>query len=290
MTGIHIVFYTLLISIGASIILTGVYVSFYRRHRLRQALDGPTVPRKKSAVSKVTNLITSYLAGTNKEIEEKFIGAGIYDIALAPYYFLIKYTICGVGTLIILFSGDAPLSEAAASKVVSLSILVVAVVIAPDLYLDMRRRALSAKLTRKLPYLLDLMGVCVQTGMTIETTLFYLTSEMAAFDRDMAYMLKRLRDRTQTVGLEKALGELHERVPAPEMRSFVMTLSQSIQHGTSIYGVLSTLAKDIREIQLLSLEEKAGKLASKMSVPLIIFIMMPIVILITAPGIMRMLG
>ncbi|WP_325894980.1 type II secretion system F family protein [Grimontia sp. NTOU-MAR1] len=290
MTGIHIVFYTLLISVGASIILTGIYVSFYRRHRLRQVLDMDDAPVKKSALSVAASLIASYFAGTNKAIEEKFIGAGFYDIALAPYYFLIKYTVCGVGTLIILFSGDTSFSEAATSKVISLSILVIAVVIVPDLYLDMRRRALSAKLTRKLPYLLDLMGVCVQTGMTIETTLFYLTSEMTAFDRDMAYMLKRLRDRAQTVGLEKALRELYERVPAPEMRSFVMTLSQSMQHGTSIYGVLSTLAKDIREIQLLSLEEKAGKLASKMSVPLIIFIMMPIVILITTPGIMRMLG
>ncbi|EOD78764.1 Type II/IV secretion system protein TadC, associated with Flp pilus assembly [Grimontia indica] len=290
MTGVQIVFYTLLISVGAAVILTGIYVSFFRRYRIRQTLDAPTASTQKSAMSEIASFTASFLAGTNREIEEKFIGAGFYNTSLAPYYFLIKYTVCAVGTLIILFSGDTPLSESVTSKVMWLSLLVVAVVIAPDIYLDMRRRALASKLTRKLPYLLDLMGVCVQTGMTIETTLFYLTSEMAAFDRDMAYMLKRLRDRSQTVGLEKALRELHERIPAPEMRSFVMTLSQSMQHGTSIYGVLSTLARDIREIQLLSLEEKAGKLASKMSVPLIIFIMMPIVILITAPGVMRMLG
>ncbi|GAM73391.1 type II/IV secretion system protein tadC [Vibrio ishigakensis] len=37
------------------------------------------------------------------------------------------------------------------------------------------------------------------------------------------------------------------------------------------------------------MEEKIGKLAAKMSTPLILFIMFPIVILILAPGITRMM-
>jgi Flp pilus assembly protein TadB len=92
------------------------------------------------------------------------------------------------------------------------------------------------------------------------------------------------------VGLEQALEELYQRVPSNEMRSFVMTLNQSLQYGTSIYGVLTTLSADIREVQLLQVEEKIGQLAAKMSIPLIVFIMVPIVILIAAPGIMRMLA
>ena len=51
-----------------------------------------------------------------------------------------------------------------------------------------------------------------------------------------------------------------------------------------------TLASDIRELKILTIEEKVGALSAKMSVPLIIFILMPIVILITAPGIFRLMG
>jgi tight adherence protein C len=40
---------------------------------------------------------------------------------------------------------------------------------------------------------------------------------------------------------------------------------------------------------MLGLEERIGKLAAKMSVPLIVFIMIPIVILIAAPGVMRLM-
>ncbi|GAM69365.1 type II/IV secretion system protein tadC [Vibrio sp. JCM 19236] len=73
------------------------------------------------------------------------------------------------------------------------------------------------------------------------------------------------------------------------MRSFALTLTQNIQYGTSVAPVLSDLAEDFRNEQILVMEEKIGKLAAKMSTPLILFIMFPIVILILAPGITRMM-
>lgn len=73
------------------------------------------------------------------------------------------------------------------------------------------------------------------------------------------------------------------------MRSFVMTLTQSMQHGSSIYRMLTVLASDVREVQMLELEEKIGKLAAKMSIPLIVFILIPIVFVIAAPGVMRLM-
>lgn len=78
-------------------------------------------------------------------------------------------------------------------------------------------------------------------------------------------------------------------VPSSEAQSFVMTLVQSLQFGSSVGQVLGTLATDIRQINMMELEEKIGKLGAKMSIPMIVFIMVPIIILIIAPGIMRML-
>ena len=80
---------------------------------------------------------------------------------------------------------------------------------------------------------------------------------------------------------------IYERVPTNAMRSFVMTLKQSLHYGSSIYEVLTTLAADIREITLLETEERMGKLASKISVPMILFHMFPIVPLVIGPPIMR---
>ncbi|MDD1781726.1 type II secretion system F family protein [Enterovibrio sp. ZSDZ35] len=280
--------FIILIALGAASLLTIIFGNLKRKNSIEQALS-ITQEERPSPFAELSRVIASIFAASSNDIEEKFIGAGFYNTSMAPYFFLIKYTCFFVGAAIILLTGDLPFTEAILSKIVWLAGLALVVVIGPDLYLEMRRRALAIKITRKLPYLLDLMATCVQTGMTIESTLFYLTSEMASFDHHLAYMLRRLSHRAKTVGLDQALQDLYERVPAPEMHSFVMTLSQSMQHGTSVYDILTTLSNDIRKIQLLALEEKAGKLSSKMSVPMIVFIMLPVVVLIVAPGVMRML-
>lgn len=278
--------FVLLTAVGFAGMLTIIYGNLKRKQTIDDAMSVVQQDRT-SNLAQVGKVVTSFFAASNNVIAEKFIGAGFYNTAFAPYFFLIKYTVFFVGTAIIFLTGDAPFTENLMTNIVWLAVLALVVVIGPDLYLEMRRRALAIKITRKLPFLLDLMATCVQTGMTIESTLFYLTAEMASFDRDIAYMLKRLSDRAKTVGLEKALQDLYQRVPAPEMHSFVMTLTQSMQHGTSVYDILTTLSNDIRKVQLLALEEKAGKLASKMSIPMIIFIMLPVVVLIVAPGVMR---
>jgi tight adherence protein C len=224
-----------------------------------------------------------------KNISRKFLAAGFYDPRWSKFYLPIKYSILVIGISVLIM---CELTEEISwpSIVIHASILLVLTLILPDAYLGYKGRELTRSIARRLPYLLDLMAVCVQTGMTIESSIRYLSKEMEAFDKDMAYLLKRAYDRSSLVGLPIALDEMYQRAPSNEMRSFVMTLTQSLHYGSSIYSVLSTLSEDIREVQLLTIEEKIGKLAAKMSVPLILFIMIPIVILVAAPGVMRMMA
>ncbi|MEZ8855246.1 type II secretion system F family protein [Vibrio atlanticus] len=163
------------------------------------------------------------------------------------------------------------------------------VIVMPDLVLSSMAKNRQRRISRQMPYLIDLMAICVQTGMTIEASMKYLSIEMKSFDKELSSLLEVTNQRARLVGMENALEELYRKVPSPEVRSFVMTLTQSIQHGSSIYNVLTTLAGDIREVQMLELEEEIGKLAAKMSIPLIVFILIPIVFVIAAPGVMRMM-
>lgn len=223
-----------------------------------------------------------------KEISQKFLAAGIYDPRWAKMFVPIKLGALVIGLLVIL-SLDLSAGKPMMTIVIHCSVWLIIALILPDAFLSFKARELTHSITSRLPYLLDLIAVCVQTGMTIEASIRYLSKEMDAFDKDIAYLLKRVNDRTNLVGIGVALEEMYVRVPSNEMRSFVMTLNQSLHYGSSIYAVLSTLSADIREVQLLTIEEKIGKLAAKMSVPLILFIMIPIVILVAAPGVMRMM-
>ena len=217
------------------------------------------------------------------ELEQKLIEAGYYNTKWAKFYFPAKVLVLVVVSILILI-GDMSSSNQLLVAITSL----ITVIVLPDTLLQVRRKILIRKTSSQLPYLLDMMSVCVQTGMTIEAGLAYLALELAEFDSDLCYQIKRTSDSGKIHGIEKALNDLSERIPTPAVRSFVLTIIQNLQYGTSVAQILSDLAEDMRKEQMLTVEEKVGKLSAKMSVPLILFIMFPIVILILAPSIMQM--
>ncbi|MDN6633850.1 MAG: type II secretion system F family protein, partial [Enterobacterales bacterium] len=140
-----------------------------------------------------------------------------------------------------------------------------------------------------LPYFVDLIAVCVQAGMTVESSVKFIAERSDDLDKNLADLMSHLVRRAEVSGLEEGLMDLYRSMDMTEMRMFCATLQQSVHYGTSLYENLMELSKDIRDMQLLSSEEKIGKLSAKMSVPLILFIMFPITILIAAPGILRIM-
>lgn len=136
---------------------------------------------------------------------------------------------------------------------------------------------------------IDLVAVNVQTGATIEASLKQVASDFKKLNPDLTYVLLRIIRKAEITGLHAALQDLAISLPTKEIRMFCTVMQQSLNFGSSIYPQLTQLSADIREMQLLVLEEKLGTLSAKMSIPLIIFIMFPIVILILAPGAMRVL-
>lgn len=231
--------------------------------------------------------VPKFLSKNKDDIEDSFDKAGMYKSRIPKWYMAIKYLLTAGGAIFIYFYLNETQSISKVSAVIIL--WSVCCIIVPDLYLNSRIKSLQKKISSQLPYLLDLMSVCVQTGMTIESSLDYLTKELQGFDKDLSYIVRKLNERSKVVGLEKSLDELYKWLPTNEVRSFVMTLKQSLQYGSSIYSILNNLSTDIREVNMLSLEEKIGKLSAKMSIPLILFIMFPILVLIAAPGIMRLM-
>ncbi|MDP8079603.1 type II secretion system F family protein [Phocoenobacter skyensis] len=141
-----------------------------------------------------------------------------------------------------------------------------------------------------LPNFIDLVAVCVQTGMTIDMALKQVAKDFKRLNPDLAYVMLRIIRKAEITSLSAALDELAISLPTREIRMFTTVLQQSLNFGSSIYGQLIQLSTDIRELQLLAIEERLGTLSAKMSIPLIAFIMFPIVILILAPGAMRVLA
>lgn len=257
-----------------------LYFQQQRRERIGKFVQGS----HRSFGSIVGGYFTNFGQHYRSEIEVKLIEAGLYHRDYAKYYFPAKVAVALIA-IAVLFAVDLSVQV----RMMAVPMVLVLTIIVPDILLNMRKTLLIKKISGKLPYLLDMMAVCVQTGMTIEASLDYLGRELEAFDKDLCYQIKRTSDSAKLIGLERALNDFSERVPTNIVQSFVLTILQNLNYGTSIAQVLGDLAEDMRKMQVLTIEEKVGKLSSKMSVPLILLILMPIVALILAPGIIQVM-
>jgi len=60
-------------------------------------------------------------------------------------------------------------------------------------------------------------------------------------------------------------------------------MNQALQYGTPLAEALKLIASDSRQYHFLELEEWVGKIPAKMSFPLVVFIMLPVVGIIVVP-------
>lgn len=240
-------------------------------------------------VNNLLSPLTNMVVASDSDIQQRFHDAGIKNTLLAQWFMPLKYSALILGEMVIALV--VQLIELDRMQWIAVAAIWAMVAITlPDIWLNARKTNRQRRISRSLPYLIDLMAICVQTGMTIEAALKYLAREISGFNPELGKLLDNTNQRARIVGMERALEELYQQVPSSEMRSFMLTLTQSMQHGSSIYTMLTTLSGDIREVQMLELEEQIGKLAAKMSIPLIVFILIPLVFVIAAPGVMRMMS
>ena len=208
---------------------------------------------------------------------------------LAKAWFPLKFllTIASVAP-VLLFPEQLGLSES--SKTLFAAAFAVLFMAGPDILLKYLRKRYTAYVRKKLPVVLELMASCVHTGMTLEATIHYLGQELESYDGIIARLLQQISYFSKLNGLQPALAELENQFADQEIQSFSYTLRQSLQYGSSLGQILNSQAVHLRELDLLELEERAAKLSAKISLPLIMFIMFPLIVLITIPEIKKVIN
>ena len=169
-------------------------------------------------------------------------------------------------------------------------IIIIAVIIIPGIARKYIVNSRIAKIEQDMPLFVDLLAICVQSGLTIESSLKFLAENVGDINDNFVPFLDRLVKKIEVNGLEAGLIHLQKELPSREVSMLCVTLQQSLRYGSSIYEYLMELSSEMRELQLLKTEEIIGKLSAKMSIPLVLFFMFPVVIIIAAPGVMRVMS
>jgi tight adherence protein C len=146
----------------------------------------------------------------------------------------------------------------------------------------------------KLPDALDLMVICVESGMSVEAAFQKVSEEMAvdapalAEEWGLTYTeLAFLNDR------RAALENLAERTGLPTIKSMVTALVQAERYGTPVGVSLRVVAQENRDARMSRAEEKAASLPAKLTVPMVTFFLPVLFMVLIGPtivGLMRRFG
>ena len=150
------------------------------------------------------------------------------------------------------------------------------------------RRQLSIK--RAFPDALDLLLICVESGMSIEagfrrvaeeigTQSIPLTEELTLATAELSY----LQDRRQ------AYENLAKRTNLEGVKSVCMALQQAERYGTPMAQTLRVMAQENRDVRMSEAEKKAAALPPKLTVPMILFFLPVLFIVILGPAAIKVM-
>jgi tight adherence protein C len=155
----------------------------------------------------------------------------------------------------------------------------------PSLVLTNAVQKRQKVLTRALPDALDLMVICVESGMSIEAAFNKVSEEMAESAPLMAEEIGLTAAELAYLGDRRTAYEnLSERTGLPTVKSLVTTLLQSEKYGTPIAQGLRVIAQENRDQRLNAAEKKAAALPAQLTVPMIIFFLPVLFIVIAGPA------
>ena len=154
---------------------------------------------------------------------------------------------------------------------------------------QIQKRQLSIK--RAFPDTLDLLLICVESGMSIEAAFkkvseqvgsqsIALAEELTLTTAELSY----LQDRRM------AYENLAKRTDLEGVKSVCMALQQAERYGTPLAGMLRVMAQENRDMRMSEAEKKAAGLPPKLTVPMIVFFLPVLFVVILGPAAIKVMA
>lgn len=155
----------------------------------------------------------------------------------------------------------------------------------PDSLFQGKIRARQADIMRNFPTMVDLMALTIEAGLDYMAAIERILKNVKQAQRtELENELQKMVNEVQLGYTRRdALKRLAMRTGVPEIRSFVGLIIQSDELGTSLVELLRNYAADMRFRRLNKAEKLAAQAATKMLIPLFIFIFPTVFIMMLAP-------
>jgi len=162
---------------------------------------------------------------------------------------------------------------------------------APEIFLSNQISKRQQSMRQAFPDALDLLLICVESGMSIEQAFRKVSNEIGGQSVAMAEEfalctaeLSYLTDR------KVAYENIAMRTGLDGVKSVSTALIQAERYGTPLGSALRTLAQESRDQRMNAAEKKAAALPPKLTVPMILFFLPVLFVFIIVPALVQALG
>ncbi|MCX7306143.1 MAG: type II secretion system F family protein [Hyphomicrobiales bacterium] len=156
---------------------------------------------------------------------------------------------------------------------------------APVLYVNNRATKRKQSIQMAWPDALDLMLICVESGMSVEAAIkkvadeicgqsVALAEEFILTNAELSYLPER----------KQAYENLSNRTGLDSVKSVSQALVQAERYGTPVAHALRVLASESRDMRMTAAEKKAAALPPKLTVPMILFFLPVLFAIILGPA------
>jgi tight adherence protein C len=159
----------------------------------------------------------------------------------------------------------------------------------PKTLVSLRRDAVIARHRNGFPDFLDLMVICADAGVGVESAIDRVSRELAVAHPSLARNLQ-IMSMEMRAGRSRhdALSNLADRLGIEEARSFATLLQQSEELGTSLVQALRVYSDEMRAKRFARAEEKAMGLPAKLVIPLGLCVFPVILAVVLLPVVIKL--
>jgi tight adherence protein C len=220
-------------------------------------------------------------ARANESVEERFTSAGIRVLNGSDVYFVLRIVVP-------LLSGGI-VFLAFHNLFFTFGALLVGYLI-PDFFLDRLVAKYRREIRRGMPDMVDLLSVCVESGLGIDQALLRTAREMSISYPELSYeFLETNRERQAGLTRAKAWENLISRCKSEELDMMVTMLNQTDELGTPIIRALRNFADALRSQRRIEAQETSAKASTLILIPLVLFIFPTVFIVVMGPAILTLL-
>jgi tight adherence protein C len=262
-------------TMGLSGIVSGLLDPVRRRLGQLSAAEresGSNAAALADSLSKFAALIAPRTERERVRVDRLLMHAGYRSAHARTLYFGVKALAVMILPLVVLFA--SPMFPKLSSNQLMLGAAGAGYVgwVACSMWLDHRVAKRQRALRAGFPDALDLLVVCVESGLGLAPALARVADELAMSHPELGDELS-LVNAEMRAGVERgaALKNLADRTGLEDVRGMTALLVQTMRFGTSIADALRIYSEEFRDKRTQAAEEQAAKISTKMVFPLVLF-------------------